>query len=318
MDTKLLRQADYVLSKCGRPTPPAGASVVYVPKGFLLQAVVPVSSQSIITKEITGDTTWCLRAISSTVSSSLALYVQIQLPNGRFLINGLQDVTQFAGYGSYRYLFSKELPCPPGSKIRITLDTSIPGAGSSQPVVMLFEGAYAYYLRSNGERGAANVEEVASSMPRYLGTPNQNILAPCWMSGEGPRTPEGFEDDRFIYSSPVTTIALAGPSLTGTTQVQIQQTSDFECRRLLVDVTATTLVTAGSILMRARLSSGYQLMDDYIDVADYLGSTPWAKDWHCPKGDAVVFDFLLVDGAGTGSVSVQVHLDGVKRRKVAA
>jgi hypothetical protein len=317
MDTKLLRQADYVLSRCGRPVPPPGLSAVYIPKGFLLQSVVPVASQVTVTTEIEGDATFCLRAISSTVSTSTALYVQIQLPNGRFLINTLMDITQIAGYGSYRFLFSRELPCPPGSKIQITFDTSTPGAGAAQPIVLLFDGAYAFYLRSDGRR-ALNVDEYVSELPRYLNGTGQNILAPCWISGEGPRTPAGYEDSRFIYSSPVTTIALAATQLTASAQIQVQQASDFECRRFLVDVTASDTVTAGLFLVRVRLASGYLFTDDYIDLARLLGSAQWAKDWHCPAGDAVVFDFLLVDSAGSGSMTIQIHMDGVRRRKVAA
>jgi hypothetical protein len=63
-----------------------------------------------------------------------------------------------------------------------------------------------------------------------------------------------------------------------------------------------------------RLASGYQLTDDFIDLAKYLGSTPWAKDFHCPAGDEVVFEFLVVDGAGSGALTVQVHMDGVRRK----
>jgi hypothetical protein len=215
MDTKLLRQADYVLSRCGRPVracwPVGGVHPDRLSAAGRCAGRLPGNG---VTKEVEGDATFCLRAISSTVSASTALYVQIQLPNGRFLINTLMDITQIAGYGSYRFLFSRELPCPPGSKIQITFDTSTPGAAEAQPIVLLFEGAYAYYFRSDGRR-AFNLEEYASELPRYLGTTGQNILAPCWMSGEGPRTPAGYEDSRFVYSSPVTTIALSATQLNG-------------------------------------------------------------------------------------------------------
>jgi hypothetical protein len=318
MDTRLLRQADFILSKCGRPMPPAGMSVVYIPRALLVQAVVPTGSTQTYAKEITGDTTWCLRAISCTVSTTLALYVQIQLPDGRYLINGLMDVTQIAGYGSYRYLFSRELPCPPGAKIQITLDTSTPGALEAQPVVMLFEGAYAYYLDcKTGER--VDVEALASSMPRYPGTANQNILAPCWAAGEGPRAPEGSQDERFIYSSPVASFAsVTTGQLQTSIQIQIRQDSDFECRRFLVDLVPAAGITAGVVLVRVRLSSGYQLTDDFIDLAKYLGSAPWGKDFHCPAGDAIVFELVVVDGAGAGALTVQIHADGVLRKQVAA
>jgi hypothetical protein len=86
-------------------------------------------------------------------------------------------------------------------------------------------------------------------------------------------------------------------------------------RRFLVDVSADATVTAGAFLVRARLASGYILTDEYVDLARFLGSAPFAKDWHCPAGDAVVLDLILVDAAGTGSMFLQVHLDGVKRRR---
>ena len=316
MDPRLLQQADVILNRCGRPVAPQGESVVYISKSFLLQSVVPTGGQTVISKDITGSATWCLRAISATVSTATALYLQIQLPNKKFLFNQLMDITQVAGYGSYRYHFSKELPCPPGSKVQVTFDTSIPAAGADQPIVLLFEGAYAFHVRSRGGQ-TPSTDEYASQLPRYLKTTGQNIWAPCWMSGEGPQTPDGFSDERFIYSAPLVEIALAGPFAT-TVQIQIEQGAHFEMRRVLMDITADETVTAGSILMRRRLSSGYQIDDDYIDAAKYLGSAQMAKDWHCPAGDAVVLDLLLVDGAGTGSMFAQVHLDGVKRRRLAA
>ena len=69
MDVQLLKQADVVLSKCGRPVAPLGMSAVCLYRGIPIQAVFPVtpaSASQTITREISGDTTFLLRAISTT------------------------------------------------------------------------------------------------------------------------------------------------------------------------------------------------------------------------------------------------------------
>jgi len=196
---KLITEADYVLSRCGRFQPPVG-SVVYIPKSFLVQAVLPVApSNQTFYKEITGDTTWCWRSISTALSATMpAVSAQVLKPDGKFLFNGLLDLTAVQGFGSYRYLLTNELEVPPGSKIQLNLDDNYLDAQAVQPVSMLFGGAYAYYLK-NGRRSPSCVEESAAALPRVFAGVNQNLLAPCWMAGEGPSTPDGWEDIAFTY-----------------------------------------------------------------------------------------------------------------------
>jgi hypothetical protein len=315
-DLQVLTQANQALSKCGRRQYDAGQTAVLIPKSFLIQSTFqanPNQATQTIVKEITGEAPWILRAISATSSSTTGLSLQIKLPNGKFLISNLQDVLQFAGYGSYRYLFSKDLECPPGSQIQLTVaDTN---TGIAQSFAILFEGAYKYSLKGvTGGPRASNIP------PRVLGTPNQNILAPCWMQGFGPSTPEGCEDMEYIYTSSnpsgviAAPVALASPN--ATLQIQIDQNTDFICRRLLVDVTADdTVSTLGAFQVRGRAGSGYELSDDYIDIAQYLGSAQWVKDWHIPAADQVFFDVSLTDAVGTGNMYLTVRLEGVKRRK---
>ena len=81
MDVQFLRQADMVLSKCGRPVAPAGMSAVCFYRGIPVQAVFPIAPAALsqtITKEISGDTTFLLRAISMTSAALTALRIQIQ------------------------------------------------------------------------------------------------------------------------------------------------------------------------------------------------------------------------------------------------
>src|SRR5437764_235111 len=130
MDTgkfALLRQSDFVLSKCGRVLPPAG-SVVYIPKSFMVQAALPTASNQTFYKPITGETTWEWRSISAALSQSPPrISAQVLTPSGHFLFNDILDVTQVAGYGSTRCLLSRPIACPPGSRIQLTLDDILLG-----------------------------------------------------------------------------------------------------------------------------------------------------------------------------------------------
>jgi hypothetical protein len=322
---QLLTDADFVLSKCGRPQPPVG-SVVYIYKAFTIQAVLPIasttdSSAQQFYKTITGDTTWCWRSISTALSGSPpAVMAQVTSPDGKVLFNGLLDLTAIAGYGSNRYALSREIECPPGSKIQMTLDDNYFAAAAVQPVSMLMGGAYAYYLRE-GLR-SDDLVKLASELPRVFRTTNQNIMAPCWMQGHGPATPEGFDDGHgFIYGNGNTNVATVtlGSNLTTKASIQIDADSDFLVRRFIFDVVPDAGVTAGSFLVRIRAGSGYVFTDDYIDVAKYLGSSYFVKPWTVRKADSIIFEMTLVDGAGTGAIQIECFAEGVRRKlKVAA
>jgi hypothetical protein len=310
-ELELLKQADFILSQCGRPTAPQGLSAVFFERKFLIQAVVATATTKTFIKEVTGDTTWELRSIQGTVAAGQKLYLQVQMPDGRFLMNTLMDTVEFLGYGSWRYCLNRPVECPPGTKIQVTLDTNIPAAVSSQPESLCFDGAYRYYLKGS-QKGPC--VDVASLMPELKGHANQNILAPCWMQGEYPINPCGGDEDEFQYHSNSLQLSVTGATLTGQVQAQIDPQYDFACRRILANVQADSTVTAGEWLVRARTGNGYALMDDYIDLAYYLGSAPMpGHDWNIRAGDNVFFDLLLADAAGTGNMSIVLVLDGVRR-----
>lgn len=314
---ELIRQADQVLSNCGRPIPPCG-SVVYIPRGFLIQAVLPLASNQSFFKEITGDTTWSWRAISTALSATPpSISALVILPDGKVLFNGLLDLTVIAGFGSNRYLISPQLDCPPGSKIQLDLDDNPMQASAVQPVSMLCEGAYAYYLRDG--RLSPCPERLATDMPRIFAGPSQNLLAPCWMSGAGPAPPEGYEDSAFTYgngSSNIATVTIGGV-LSAKTSIQIDDANDFVVHRFLFDLTKSALVTAGHFMARIRAGSGYSFTDDYVSATKYLGSAMLGKGWWVRAGDEIEFDLVLVDGAGTGTVTMECFAEGVKRRRIA-
>lgn len=319
-DVELLTQASFILDRCGRPQPPPGAkAALYLYRGIPVQQVFAASTGSpsqTVTKEVTGDTTFCLRSISMTSSAAQAISFQLLKPDGRFLVNTLQDSLQIAGYGSYRYLFNPELQCPAGSKLITTLLST--NTAAQQSISILYEGADLYLLKVGNPNRICPVDEAAGVLPRYFSNPNQNIMAPCWQHGVGPATPAGYEDIEFTYSAPsATSIDVTAANPTATQEIQIAGPEDFHVRRLCFDVkTSARQVTSGTFLARIRSGSGYALSDDYFDVERYIGSMPMPKDWTVKSGDSVFIDLLLVDQAGQHNLSIRTYLEGFKRRKV--
>jgi hypothetical protein len=236
------------------------------------------------------------------------------MPSGRFLLSNLADVLTMAGYGSWRFHFSEALECPPGTKITVTLLDTNPLA--AQPIMLLFEGCDRYLLK--GGRGGGL--QLASDLPRYKISAPQNIMAPCWMGGLGPETPQGFRDEQFVYSSDTDPnvafgIDVNATSQSGTVSVPIDHDSDFLCRRMTFRQTADAGVTLpGLWLGRFRDSSGYALMDDYIDLLGILNGAPMpGKDWFVKRAGEIFLDVRLVGAAGAGNVYLTAFLEGVKR-----
>lgn len=326
MKLEYLKQADAVLSKCGRPQLPGGVSAVPIPKAFLLAMVLQPGGAVTFTKEITGGVPWVLRAISSDQASAslVGIRCQIQLPNGRFLFGGNGvDVGQFAWIGSWKWLQDPELRCEPGSKIQVTLtDTTSGGLSAATAVNFLFEGAYLYFVKGGAPPA---VYPRASSLPRYQAILNENILAPAWWSNEGLETPAGFVDEYFVYSTPdpvdqpaqttwtVTAGTIATPPDPLPLEIQIDPGFDMFVRRVLVDLQVTS-TASGIVRGKLRTGAGYVLNDNFIDLARYLCGAEFAGLWKVKASDSVFIDPYLSDVTGTGTVTFQVFLEGYRRR----
>lgn len=314
-DLSLLQQAAGIMQKCGAFSYVQQGAVLPLLRSFIMPMVLQPNTSITFTKEITGDTIWNLRSISSDqgCNSVTGVRLQIQLPSGRFLFggNGI-DVGQFAWIGSWRYLMSPDLDCEPGSKIQCTLSDTV-GLDAAVAVNLLFEGAYKYYFE--GGNPVDWTAALASAVPRYQGIVNENILAPSYIAGYGLETPPGFADDVFTYASPVATLTL-GATTTATLKIPIDNGLKFHCRRLLFDVVASSGVTAGSWFGRIRTGDGYALNETFIDLPRYLNGAEFGHDWIIQSGDAVFFDLALTDTAGSGTMSIQCFLEGVRRKKL--
>ena len=288
-----------------------------VPKGFFFKWDFPLNPPNplqVVTHQITGEYPWALRAISAASGAmggqNPQLLIQIQLPDGRFMENDLEDAVSMVGVGSWRRALSRELLCPVGSKLSVTL-LYANNQQAPMSVGLILDGAYRRDLKAHGHNPVAD-------LPRYVSGENQNILAPCWMWGQGPETPDGYEDRLYTYATDLVTYPTAQIARV-TVSKQLRAGEEFLCRRLLFAVTPQIQGPApptGIFLIRARASSGYALMDDFIDAAALIGSAPWACDWRLNPSERVYFDLQLVDVlGGQGTMYLKIYMEGVRRRK---
>ena len=314
MDVQLLREANEVLNKCGRPQLPQGIVCVPLPKTYLMQFVfpplTPMASQT-ITREITPPSkakvipqAWALRSIQA--SQPVSCLLQVQLPDGRFLFNSPITIGEITGSGSYRFPFTCESDYPLGTKLQVTLNATDTTVG--QAISLVFEGAYKTFLR--GVPGS--LIDDGACLPRYQGTPSQNIMAPCWMAGTYPKAIPGcFDIEEYTFASDIQTLGLNGVA---SALIQIDPATDFAARRMFFQVTPSSGVTGVTVLVRPRSGSGYAFADDFL-ITSYLANAPWPKDWDLGAGDDVYFDLQITDFTGSGTVNVQCFLEGVKRGK---
>ncbi len=332
----LLRQADWALSKCGRPLMPEGVTCVEIPKKFFYQNVLvfpsafpPYPPDISEQKDIVGETRFMLKSISGlpyqTPTLPGLLYMQLTYPSGRVMQNVLADISPDLGFGSGRTIFDKPIPCPPGSSLFITLDSSISGntAGSGVVAVtgMLFEGAYRYFLKSNGRtpRPALNLADTAAPLPRFwFDSPNQNIIAPEWMiSGRDglqccPECPSGFKDSPFTYSNTATPAVFseAAPQAT-TIVIPIESSTAHLTRRIMFAIVPGDIAPTFFIRLRTSLG-GSNITNDYIPMQ----TMRLHKDWFLRRGIQACIDVTGFTNGGTGNTTVYVFLEGVKRGPV--
>jgi hypothetical protein len=188
-------------------------------------------------------------------------------------------------------------------------------------VNLLFEGAFLHFMRG----GELITPPLGSSLPRYQGVLNENILAPAWSSNEGVITPKGFIDEYFIYSTPdpvdqpqQTTWTITAGAITTQPnplpfEIQIDPGYTMFVRRILTDLQATGEASA-IVLGKLRTGAGYVVNDNYVDLARYICGAEYPGQWRVGGSDSVLIDLALGDVTGTGTVTYQVFLEGFRRR----
>jgi hypothetical protein len=315
----LLKDADQILSKCGRPIAPAGLAYLDLDTSFLYQSFLAANSG--IQSEpfvIRGETNFILRAISG-FNSIVPPYTwpnygyRIKFPDGSYYNgNWAASVGDWAfARGSYRMVVDGEVSCPPGSEIIVDLNPGAAAAAGNPQ--LLFEGVMRYKVPSALGKVAPKIP------PRTFRNPNQNIMAAEWMLGTCElETPAGYEDQYFTFVSPVVTVPLTAGAATPQVSQQWPRpggTRDFVWRetRFLFTATGEQAPPTGTPIIKITLPDGFSLTDNFVQCAEIAGPLP--RDVVIPAGRSVLVDVSVVDGAGTGSITVQAYLKGARRRR---
>jgi hypothetical protein len=310
---EILQEASLATTKCGKPIMPPGVKVVDIPDGLVYVSTLASGAISTITGyiPITGETYFMVRSIQGIPDSVANCQIQIQWPDGTFFFNGLSNLSLGCAIGSFRRVLSKEMPCPPGTQITITLTNSAQGAPvNTQSIALVFEGVWRYMLQG------ADVVPVPAGLAeskRYFQSPNGNILAPEWMlDTHFAEIPSG------IRRGPYTLVSLNGsiatPGGIQTLTVPVSSAYEIQVRRLTFNQSFSGGAT-GDLLVRPRDGSGYALYSDYAPVLQ-VGDAPYAKDWCVRAGVNLFFDFLLRNTTGAGTLTYNVNVVGTRQRRI--
>lgn len=317
MKSDLLRQADLILSTCGRPMAPAGSAYIDIPVSYLYQTVTASGTSAIPQSEpcvIDGDTIFVLRAISgfnSIVSpySWPAYFYRIKFPDGSYYNgNWAASVGDWAfARGSYRMVVDGEVVCAPGSEIIVDLSPGANPTNQGNPQ-LLFEGVLRYSMKSM----LAKLTPAAA--PRYVRNPNQNIMAPEWMTGSREmETPAGFTDEFHAYVSPVITVPITSGAATPQLSIGcggLGANQDFVWRETRF-VTTPSEGVSGVPVVKITLPDGYALTDNFVQCAQLAGPMP--KPAVIPAGRSLLVDASVFSPAGTGTYTIQLFLKGTRR-----
>lgn len=310
---------------------PGGITAVPLATKYVLPMILNAGESITFTKEITGTVPFMLCAISSDQASTslTGIRCQIQLPNGRYLFGGNGvDIGQFTWVGSWRWDQDPSLRCEPGSRIQVTLtDTTAGGTLPTTAVNLVFEGVNLHFMR-----GGVPVSPgpLVSTLPRYQGVLNENIMAPAWLSDEAieaPGNPEYFNystpdpnDVPLIATWSVTSGAITVAPSPAPFEIQIDPGYVFDIRKMLFDVqvvsTSFPATLDGVVVVgKIRTGSGFVLNDSFIDLQRYLCGAASPARFSVKGGDSVFIDAELADipAGASGTVTLQVFLRGFRR-----
>jgi hypothetical protein len=305
----MLKQASTILSKCGkRVIPPAGLEFVDVEKKLLYQVSTGANAQITGYRDIPGDAPFICKAISAI--QDVTTWYRVQWPDGRFLQNNMANLAPDAWAGSFRRSLTREVICPPESRITIQTNTLIPAAGASN-VALLFEGAVRYAR----DKATGQMLALTSQQARYFANPNLNILAPEMdLDLSFPEIPKGYSQQEFRQCSPA--LVLNTPGGEGTVSIPSSEAFDYLIRRILFEVSFSDGVT-GQVLVQVRDGNGFSLLTDFAPY-NLVNNMLLAHLWCVGRGTAMFFDFLFIPTGGSGTVTVQANTVGVGQYRRAA
>jgi hypothetical protein len=337
MGLELLKEADYILDACGRPVPPPGFKFVDLPRVINFTTIVPgagpVATQFRVTNN--AKTLFLCRGISTTP----AVPYRIKWPNGRFFDQNPFDGQLPAGRAGTMLAFDREQPIEKGARIGVEhvggpWVTPPPPTG---PVSIDFWGVLRYLIKEVddgaeppgnycivGYPAKARSQKTGSwklslvddpitaleSIPRYMCGPNQNIMAPEFLLGDGSwwPTPAGCTDESFSFFSDPITVTVNDASYG---HVVIVPGHDKVIVKRWRTRTTWAVETTGIPAVSMRLPNGYSITGgDFMPmVYDWM---PFFPTLGVTAGTRIVLDVTNVGGVGTTLTTV-VEFEGVKR-----
>lgn len=352
---ELLTQADYVLSPCGRPVPPAGYRFIDLPR------VIPFHFDN----EVGGQPGTPFNRLLSNTANTLFLCKGIALnsgfqarlrwPSGRFLSAGMMfnenQVASPQGVGSTMLALTEEMPLDPDARISVQLSGlgTITGGcdldlwGVLRYMLKVSDGSNGGRSAGNGGNGGASCLigypaivknngagldliddpiETLKARPRYLCGPNQNIMAPEWALGNQctPETPDGWTDEPFTFFSQAIAIPHDG-EIYNIPVIVPGGGEDFIVKSLKFFTTYTDEYFSVPVL-QLRLPNGFSMMGgDMIPVAydqNFIPNVfelPVFPTLPVTTGMRIILDAADMLVSGVGTATLIVQFVGCKRRR---
>lgn len=349
MGFELLKEADLILDSCGRPMPPPGFKFVDLPRIINFTTVVPGFGEAGETGPATqfrvtnnANTLFLCKGVSVSASDLLALNYRLKWPNGRFFsqnpfftvqptVGAVVDATVNGAAGNMLAL-NVEQPIEKGARIALTH-----GQGTLN---LDFWGVLRYLIKEvddgreppgnyciigypvvarNQKRGTWKLELITDptlkleALPRYMCGPNQNIMAPEILLGDGPaagETPAGNTDESFTFFSPSVTVASNNGVASYGNETLVPGSDDVVIKRWR-GRPSWDAETAGIPLVNMRLPNGYSVTGgDFMPIGYQW--MPFPLDLRIASGTRIILDFAVMDGSGD-NIAVVMEFDAVKR-----
>jgi hypothetical protein len=341
---ELVREADYILNACGRPTPPPGVKFVDLPRMLSYLTVYNTPPETTVNISPRSERVQN-KANTLLIVEGLSMSggpFRIKWPSGRtfsqnfFEFPGTVIFSPYpSGRGATQFKLPRPEPIPADG--RITIESN----GGCQ---VDFWGKLRYLVRDAGPRRGAvctikgypaearelagavdlatipNPVQALENLPPYPSCiPNGNIMAPEYLVGNQctPETPAGFRDEAFSFRTPSVTVV--ENALAVSNPVVVIPGNDLVVLRRIrpISVWNNDDTSSAIVSFSMRTPSGYSV------TGGDLISTGQSWYYFFPElvmraGERITFDVSNFNSVtpGVGTITTYFEIEGVKRRRI--
>lgn len=310
MALQRLQEADYVLSRCGRPLPPAGYRWVDLTRVIPYRRVVPAANTQFSDRVVNlANTVFLARCVFVKTGT---LSFRIKWPNGHYLERNISEFNPVSP-GQAAIALEPEIQIDPQGKIEIDVSATLSGEITTDTIQIYIVGALRYLLKAVGDEPPPYKLSL-SHAPRVRRNADQNIMAPEWLLGDQcyPETPAGYWDEPYSQLSPSMVVAVGQmvPDFT----VLFPGDADVVIRRVTFIEKQDAGVLTGFAAYNIRFPDGYSPTGGDFISSFWAGS--WLPSMKISRGARAFIDMSTVDSTGVGNFTTTIRFDGVKRRKL--